>query len=252
MNNYKSMTFVNEKYKKIILITFLVILYMIQSNPISNLFYLLEDVFEKYNENVHIVFTAGMGYTFEIYDAEEFGAFFYNVFISPLYYVVPLLGACAVYFGKKFYVYIADGVLMLMFIFTCIGKGIYDDNYSWSDVTFSADVWFILIGIVIIFGLLLLDSGVIKVTRVQNQMYMGQPNNGYNQQYNGYNQPQMNNQYQNYNQQMNVGYMGNQQMAGGYDPNAQMNGYSNGPEINNPYATQDQMYNGYDPNNGSN
>ena len=252
MNNYKTMGFANDKYKKIILITFLVIFYMIQTNPISNLFYLLEDVFESYNENAHVVFTAGMSYTFKIYEAEEFGIFFYGVFVSPLYYIVPLIGVCAAYFGKKFYVYIADGALMFMFIFACIGKGIYDDDYSWSDVTFSADVWFILIGILIILGLLLLDSGVIKITRVPNQMYMGQPNNGYNQQYNGYNQPQMNNQYQNYNQQMNGGYMGNQQMAGGYDPNAQMNGYSTGPQIINPYASQDQMYNGYDPNNGGN
>lgn len=253
MNNYKAMTFSNEKYKRIILITFLVLFYMIECGPISNLLYLLEDIFENYNENAHVGFSSGMYYTFKIYDAEEFGNFFYNVILSTLYFIAPLFGVWAAYFGKKFYVYISEAVLFLLFIFACIGRGVYEDDLSWSDVTLSADVWFILIGIGIILVLLLMDSNIISINKVPKQMNMGQPYNGYNQQYNGYNQPQMNNQYQSYNPQMNGGYMDNQQMAGGFNPNNQMNnGYSAGPQVSNPYAPQDQMYSGYDPNNGGN
>lgn len=252
MNNWKALTIDNEKYKRIILITFFVIFYMIQCSPISNLFHLLEDVFENYNENAHVGFSSGMYYTFKIYDAEEFGNFFYNVVLSVLYFAAPLLGVWAAYFGKKFYVYVSEAVLFLLFIFVCIGKAIYEDEYSWSDVTFSADVWFILIGIAIILVLLLMDSNIISINKVPNQMNMNQPY-GYNQHpYGGYNQPQMNNQYVVQNQ-MYGGYTPDGQMANGYEQNNQMNnGYVQNPQMDNPYATPNQAYNGYDPNNGLN
>ena len=214
------------------------------------MFYLLEDVFEEYSKNSHTLFSLGMYYAFKVPEAEEFMTFVYNAIISAIYIIAPLFGIWAAYFGKKFYVYVADGVLFLLFIMACIGNGVSEDEYSWGDVTLSADVWFILIGVAIILVVLLMDSNVISFNQVPKQPNMNQSYNGYNQPYNGYNQPQMNNQYQN--PQMNGGYMVNQQMAGGYDPNAQMNGYGVNPQMNNGYVPQDQMYNEYDPNNGGN
>lgn len=265
MNNWKTLTFSNEKYKKVIIIAFLVLLYMIQFSPISNLCYLLEDLFENYNENGHTGFASGMYYTFKIYDAEEFMTFVYDVILSALYVAVPLFGVWAAYFGKKFYVYITEGILFLFFILACIGNAVQADEYDYIDITPSADVWFILIGIAFVLVLLLADSNVISFNKAPKQINMNQ-HYGYNQPYNGYNQPQMNNQYMaqnpqmngymengyDANYQMNQGYAANPQMAG-FDPNAQMNGgYAPNPQMDNAYAPQDQMYNGFDPNNGGN
>lgn len=260
MNYWKTLTFSNEKNKKFIIITFLVILYMIQFAPISNLCYLLEDVFENYNDNGHTGFASGMYHTFKIYDAEEFMTFVYDVILSALYLAVPLFGIWAAYFGKKFYVCITEGILFLFFILACVGNAIQADEYKYVDITLAADVWFILIGIIFVLVLLLVDSNVISINKAPKQMNMNQPY-GYGQPYNGYGQPHMNNQYQAYNPQMNAGYM-NPQMQPGFDPNAQMNGYAANPQMangfdpnaqmNNGYAPQDQMYNGYDPNNGGN
>lgn len=251
MNNWKALTISNEKYKRIALITFLVIFYMIECSPISYLFWWLEDIFEEYSKNDHISLTSGLYYTFKVYDAEEFGRFFYNAIISVIYPLAPLVGAWAAYYGKKFYVYVSEATLFLLFIFTLIGKGVYSDEYEWVDVTLSVETWLILIGVLLVLALMLMDSNIISINKAQAPMNMNQPY-GYNQQpYGGYNQPQMNNQYMAQNPQMNAPYMDNNAMNQGFAPNNQMNnGYGQAPQMD-PYA-QGQMYNGYDPNNVGN
>lgn len=231
------------------MITFLVMFYMLQFSPVSNLFYLLEDVFEEYSRNSHISITSGLYYTFKVFEAEEFGNFFYYSIVSVIYVATPLLGVVAAYFGKKFYVYVSEAVIGVLFIFTLIGKGVYEDEYEWADVTISADTWFILIAVALILVLCLMDSNIISINKTPASAYMNQQYN-YNQQpYGGYNQPQMNNQYGAMNPQMNAPYMDNNAMNQGYAPNNQMgSSYGQAPQMD----MYNQAYNGYDQNNGGN
>lgn len=249
MNNWKALAISNAKYKKIILITFFVILYLMECGPISNLFYWLEDIFEEYSKNTHISITSSLYYTFKVFDAEEFGNFFYYSIISVIYIAAPLLGIWAAYFNKKFYVYVSSAILGVLFIFTLIGKGVYEDEYEWADVTLSADTWFVLAGVALIVVLCLMDSNIISINKAQAPAYMNQSYN-YNQQpYGGYNQPQMNNQYGAVNPQMNAPYMDNNAMNQGYAPNNQMgSAYGQAPQMD----MYGQAYNGYDQNNGGN
>ena len=245
MNNWKDLTITNEKYKKIILIAFLAIIYLIECHPITHLFCLFEETFENYFENMHLHLSESMYYGFKVFEADidDFSYFFHGVFLSVLYLGAPIMGLIATYFGKKFFVYISEAILFVLFIFTCIGCGVYEDELYKTDVTVSVDTWFVLIAVILILVLLLMDSNVIAFNKTTGPVNMNQNYNGYNQNNYMAQNPQMNNPYMAQNPQMNGGYMPNQQMAGGFDPNAQMN---------NGYAAPNQMYNGYDPNNGGN